>query len=428
MKAPWSSFLLAAALLVRLAAQQPAPLTPEQFFRLAGAGLRSVEEESSSYWRPHLENSHRRILEAAGRSERRSVALILGAGNCTEIPLEGLARMFVEVVLVDLDEESMAAAVADLPADLIPKVRLRVDDVTTFAAPLMRRLRQSVVASDAAEQAFGEIEKALDQLEAKESPFQLPEADLVVSSLLLSELHRYPLNYADRLVRDKFGQRLTAWAGYPNFRARLQEIAVRDHAGLLARSCRRGGAVYFADTIARGPVYENVPTDARREALLAMLPALSRLALFGELRPEGPLRDTFAAAFGKIRTRWDSEKASSGEGTAGLVEKLAASPQALPEADRGAASETVVNLLCRERFPVSAEITALENLLDLYMDGPGGNFESLVPVEALQNEWRSRGLEPRGAAESWWWLAYPCSISYSSGAFQIRSWVLQPAQ
>jgi hypothetical protein len=420
--------LAASAVLMRLAAQQPALLTPEQFFRLAGAGLRGAEEERSGYWQPHLENSHRRILEAAALCERRSTALILGAGNCTEIPLEELARGFDEVILVDLDEQSMAAAVEDLPNELIPKVRLRVEDATTFAAPLMRRLRQSVAASGTAAQAFEQMDAALDKVEPRQSPFHLPEADLVVSSLVLSELHRYPLNYAGRLIHDKTGERLTAWDGYARFRARLQDVALRDHVRLLSRSCRRGGAVYFADTIARGPLYEQISAERKREVLRAMLPALNRLGLFGELRQQGPLRDTFFEAFNKIRAQWESGEPWSKEKAPALFEALAREPQSLPEAGRGAACETLVNLLCRERFPVPAEIQALENLLDLYSGGDtGGAFESLVPLDALQKEWRSQNLEPQGPADSWWWLAYPCSISYSSGAFQVRSWILKPA-
>jgi hypothetical protein len=418
-------FSLAAGVFVAgLVAQQPAPLTPEQFFRLAGAGLRSIEEQRSAYWQAHIANSQRRILEAASRCERRSTAVILGAGNCTEIPLQELASTFDEVVLLDLDDASMTAAAEDLPDQLIPKVRLQVEDVTAFAAPLMRRVWIAVGESETAEQAFERIGDTLNALQAEEVPPKPIEADLVVSSLVLSELHRYPLNYAARLVRDKFGKRLAAWEGYEAFRAQLQQLALRDHIGVLAGSCRRGGAVYFADTIARGPVYEKIAPAQRREVLLAMLPELARLGVFGPLRRDEPLRDAYAAAFEKLRPRWNGGEPTSREKTLQLIERLAADPQSLAEPDRGTASETSVNLLCSERFDVSAETAAIERLLALYAAGAAG-FEPLVPLDAMQREWDRRGLTAQGAAESWWWLAYPCSIAYSSGAFQIRSWVLK---
>jgi hypothetical protein len=419
-------FLAGGVLAASLVAQQPALPTPEEFFRLAGAGLRGVEQERSDYWEPHVANSHRRILEAAAQCERHSKVLVLGAGNCTEIPLEELARGFDEVVLTDLDDTSMAAAVEDLPDDLIPKVHVQVEDVTAFAAPLMRRLWQAVETSETAEVAFVRIGATLSGLEADDAATKLPAADLVVSSLVLSELHRYPLNYAARLVRDKFGKRLTSWEGYERFRAQLQQVALHDHVRLLATVCRRGGAVYFADTVARGPLYEKLTPARRREALLAMLPDLARLGLFGELHGEKELRDTFAAAFEKLRPRWDGMEPPSREKTLAMIERLAADPASLPEPDRGAACETAVNLLCNERFDVAAETEAFERLLALYATAPD-SFETLVPIERLEAEWGKRGLSARGAAESWWWLEYPCSVAYSPGAFQIRSWILKHA-
>lgn len=416
--------LAAFALAVPLPAQQTTLVTPEQFFRVAGSGLRSIEEERSSYWQPHVENSRRRILEAAALSQGHATALVLGAGNCTEIPLEELAKTFDEVVLVDLDDASMSAAAEDLPDELIPKVRLQVADVTRFAAPLMRRLLAAVDQSETVDQAFEKINETLSGLGADDTPPKLPAADLVISSLVLSELHRYPLNYAARLVRDKFGKRLSSWQGYESFRARLQQLALRDHAGLLAGSFRRGGAVYFADTITRGPVYARITPEQRRETLVAMSPELARLGFFGHVSGDQELRDTFSAAFEKLRQRWDGGESLPREKTLALVEQLAHDAASLAEPDRGAASETTVNLLCSERFDVAAETKAFEGLLTLYAQR-GESFEALVPLESLQQEWEHRGLTVQGDPASWWWLEYPCSIAYSSGAFQVRSWILK---
>ncbi len=423
----WSLLLLAAVTLAGpLAAQKAALPTPEEFFRLAGAGLRGIEDERSDYWEPHVAQSHRRILEAASHCEHRSKTLVLGAGNCTEIPLEELARSFDEVVLADLDDASMAAAVDELPDDLAAKVHIQVQDVTTFAAPLMRRLWHAVESSETAEQGLERIAGTLTGLDNDAAAAKLPEADLVVSSLVLSELHRYPLNYAARLLRDKFGKRLTAWDGYERFRAQIQQVALRDHIRLLAAVCRRGGAVYFADTIARGPLYEKIESARRREALLTMLPDLARLGLFAALQKDQALRDTFAAAFEKLRPRWARAEPPARETTLATIDRLAREPAALAEPDRGAACETAINLLCNERFDVTAETEAFERLLALYAAAPDA-FEPLLPIEALQKEWSQRGFAAQGTPESWWWLEYPCSIAYSPGAFQIRSWILQPA-
>lgn len=57
-------------------------------------------------------------------------AIIVGAGACTEIPLELLARTHSRVVLVDLDALSMERARNELPSALRPRVRAVVADIT----------------------------------------------------------------------------------------------------------------------------------------------------------------------------------------------------------------------------------------------------------------------------------------------------------
>ncbi|MDQ2717849.1 MAG: hypothetical protein M3Z08_23385, partial [Chloroflexota bacterium] len=57
----------------------------------------------------HLEQCHRLMLQALHlrrASASRSV-LVLGAGACTEVPLDALARGADEVVLADLDLAAM---------------------------------------------------------------------------------------------------------------------------------------------------------------------------------------------------------------------------------------------------------------------------------------------------------------------------------
>lgn len=53
-------------------------------------------------WAPHLAESRRVILEAAGRCEQRRRALVIGAGDCLDVPVAELAALFEEVVLADI--------------------------------------------------------------------------------------------------------------------------------------------------------------------------------------------------------------------------------------------------------------------------------------------------------------------------------------
>jgi hypothetical protein len=68
--------------------------TPEGFFRRGGANFRDTAPEQRLYWRPHIDHSCSRILEAAGLAEGKGIATVLGSGVAAEIPLAELARRF----------------------------------------------------------------------------------------------------------------------------------------------------------------------------------------------------------------------------------------------------------------------------------------------------------------------------------------------
>lgn len=53
-------------------------------------------------WEPHLEASRVAILEGARRCSARRRALVIGAGDCADIPVAALAMRFDEVVLTDV--------------------------------------------------------------------------------------------------------------------------------------------------------------------------------------------------------------------------------------------------------------------------------------------------------------------------------------
>ena len=355
-------------LALHLAAQ-----TPEEYFHSAGAGFRATPEEQRLFWRPHVERSRARILEAAAAAQGRSVATVLGAGVCTEIPLEELARRFDRVLLVDMDGASMVEAVERLPLELRSKVDIRVADITTFAAVLMRRLRRAVEESADAAEAFERFGGILASLEPGLLPARLPPSDLIVSSLVLSTLHRYPLSYADRLLRTRFGVRLRSWEGYEDARRRLIRLALRDHFQLLRSACRPDGAIYLAATVARGPAYWQFGEELARRVEREVVPAFRRLGIAGDDEP-------LALAVGK---------------------------------------------LCHARYGVEREIEAFERLLAAYEAASPDTFETMVEVDAARAEWRRAGFEA-APPQKWWWIEYPCSIPHSPGGFRVLSWILRP--
>lgn len=98
-------------------------------------------------WQEHAETNKAHILNAAQEvlssviasgakqsigsvsKDERPTAMVLGAGNCADIPLADLAKYF-HVVLVDLDRDGMVRAVAHLPIEFRPYVTLEVRDIS----------------------------------------------------------------------------------------------------------------------------------------------------------------------------------------------------------------------------------------------------------------------------------------------------------
>ncbi len=128
--------------------------------------------------------------------------LVLGAGACTEIPLEELARHSDEVALADLDLASMRQAWEELPSPTRRRsVRLLECDLTGGVSANLHRLltRQhwDALIAQGARAVFDAAAHCLEQCPIPDPP-QLDtlgagEFGLVISSLTLSQLFSYPL-------------------------------------------------------------------------------------------------------------------------------------------------------------------------------------------------------------------------------------------
>jgi hypothetical protein len=346
--------------------------TPEHFFRAGGADFRGTAPEQRLYWQEHIRNSHRRILQAADLTTEKRVATVLGSGVAIEIPLAELARRFDRLILVDLDGPSMLESLHQVPLELRPKVELRIMDVTSFAFALMERMSDAVDASAGAEEAQRRLGALFDNL-ARSAPPKLSPSDLVVSSLLLSEIARYPFGYADRLMRRRFNSPLEEWARFDEAFRKLALLAIEDHAAVLASVVPDSGVVYYSDTVARGPAYGRIGPTERAVVEAAVLPEFRGLGLAASAADVGP----------------------------------------------------AILRLCEAERSIKTEIAAFNRLLDAWRKAAKGSFDSLLPANDVQTQLSRHGLSPVGTPESWWWLAYPCAIARNAGAFQVSSWILR---
>ena len=138
---------------------------------------------------------------ASGTSGGPSRAVVLGAGACTEAPLERIARTFESVLLVDVDVPGMAHARDELPASLRSRVDLLQADITGGVS--------DALASDLRAQPWRDLARlgASAPLEAAAACLErCPVADpphlptlapqgysLVFSDLVLTQLYSLPL-------------------------------------------------------------------------------------------------------------------------------------------------------------------------------------------------------------------------------------------
>ena len=222
--------------------------------------------------------------------------LVLGAGACTEIPLEELARHSDEVALADLDLNSMQRAWEELPSPgLRRRVRLLESDLTGGVSLNLHRLltRQpwDTLIAQGARAVFDAAATCLEQCPIPDPP-QLDTLDtgafgLVISSLTLSQLFSYPL--LD--VLDSIQQLAPAYLNEQEHHHRYQQAAqdfrvriIQAHLHLIHELLDTGGLAVLLSDI-RGFAFNVMGTDHDAEHRRA-IPLVPRA--FPEL-----VRDTF---------------------------------------------------------------------------------------------------------------------------------------
>ena len=140
-------------------------------------------------WESHLQNSRRVILEAVGRVADRRRALVIGAGDCLDVPVAELAQEFGKVVLADIVIGREARRLARGSGG---RIESHAWDATGALATLAAE-RESADAARAA--------AILAQADAGAPPGG--EADLVISANCISQLGLVPGHSLPAMARDK---------------------------------------------------------------------------------------------------------------------------------------------------------------------------------------------------------------------------------
>ncbi len=159
----------------------------------------------------HLEHCTALILHALRQRESRAAqnALVLGAGACTEVPLNDLLRVSDEVVLADLDIAALRIASDEIISSALNKrLRLVQCDISSIngepkrgvSASLVRLINQQnweQLVSQGPQSVFDAAALCLEQCPVSDPPeiqtLARGSFGLVVSSLVVSQLFSYPI-------------------------------------------------------------------------------------------------------------------------------------------------------------------------------------------------------------------------------------------
>ncbi|HEX9037652.1 MAG TPA: hypothetical protein VF808_11755 [Ktedonobacterales bacterium] len=252
--------------------------------RTQGAERRAWYERYSA---KHLREMERAVdaALAARASNTPDAAAILGAGACTELPLERLARACDPLTLVDLDAPGMGLARDSVPERLRAHIEIIAADLTGGASAALRAEISIQPWRDLRSLGGKALLDALaDCLERAEVP-ELPDIvgmaphsfGLVISSLTLTQLYSLPLldaldvllAYAPELAerRDEHPRYVAA------ARAFRRRVALA-HLSLIALLLAPGGAALLATDKTGYLLSPRTGPHAREEReALATLPA-----------------------------------------------------------------------------------------------------------------------------------------------------------
>ncbi len=233
----------------------------------------------------HLE-AIRALTLAALETQPAPIArvAILGAGACTELPLEEIAQQAEEVVLVDLDELALQQARRRLSSSLQGRVRLVTADITgDVSASLERTLmgqRWQALKAQGADAVLTAVAGCLDRCDVSQPPtlaeVRPGRCGVVISSLVVTQLWSYPLldvtdllNTLDPALAGQQHDHPALGPAIERFKLRV----ARGHLLLLARLLRpNGAAVLIAEDEGRLTPQQGQASQGL-DAPLPLLPA-----------------------------------------------------------------------------------------------------------------------------------------------------------
>lgn len=233
------------------------------FYRTANECSTIIKRHSEASYQVHFQKNKNAILNLA--EGMTGSALVLGLGNGNDIPLVELATQFDEVVVTDIDLQTIQETIQRLPAGLQQKVRPLQQDLTglcLLAEQKIDSFPKDITFLDATLK----LTSFLDEKLNKEPQITHPGThDLVISSMLTSQLTSLlAISVKDYFYR-KFPHLVNANA--------VQALRDKPFNGLSSRICiyhllnlkdwvLPKGKIYYADTFYQSHIVKGVITPA----------------------------------------------------------------------------------------------------------------------------------------------------------------------
>jgi hypothetical protein len=194
----------------------------------------------------------RRLIAAAGDTAHPGRAVVLGAGNCAEIPLAELAARFERVTLNDVDGELVEQGIvsAGLDAAARAKIDVQVADLTGVTQTLLDKFDAAHLAASDPEQAIDEMARLVDDQTVDAMPLA-GKYDLVVASCVLSQLHNRLAHGSEERFARRFPDQVEQFKASPRWAAALSGMARRMEVRLidgLIELLAPGGLIYLSES------------------------------------------------------------------------------------------------------------------------------------------------------------------------------------
>ncbi len=239
------------------------PLDIITYLKESNERLEQKTKEFSKMHEKHKERSFHEILTAATFATQQPLsqgmqrkALLIGAGNCSDIPLQELVSIFDEVVIVEVDKFSIEKVLHLLPSYLQRKITLIIADLTgmmNIIVPLITQFYQtSFTLSEFLENFAAQTQFDISFVFGKTLPLG-KNYTFVCSHLVMSQLDALLQGFIQNILEKKYPLtqkmlELHHGKSFSLYLTNIKRVLEKNHIALLKQSVHSFGYVHFADT------------------------------------------------------------------------------------------------------------------------------------------------------------------------------------